>query len=36
MIEPVTEWLDDPRLLTALSEGELSVEGRLAVASNAT
>ncbi len=36
MIEPITEWLHDPRLLTALREGELTVEGRLAVASNAT
>lgn len=36
MIEPINEWLSDPRLLTALSDGELTVEGRLAVASNAT
>ena len=36
MIEVVNAWLHDPRLLTALSEGELTVEGRLAVASNAT
>lgn len=36
MIEPIDRWLDDPRLLTALREGELEVEGRLAVASNAT
>jgi uncharacterized repeat protein (TIGR03843 family) len=36
MIEPVTAWLDDPRLSAALAEGELTVEGRLAVASNAT
>lgn len=36
MIAPLTEWFDDPRLLSALSEGELSVQGRLAVASNAT
>jgi uncharacterized repeat protein (TIGR03843 family) len=36
MIEPVDAWLDDPRLMTALREAELEVEGRLAVASNAT
>lgn len=36
MIEPVTPWLTDPRLFSALTEGELAVEGRLAVASNAT
>jgi len=36
MIDPVTQWLDNPRLLTALREGDLTIEGRLAVASNAT
>ena len=36
MIESVDPWLDDPRLLSALLDGELTVEGRLAVASNAT
>lgn len=36
MIEPVDPWLHDPRLLQALAEGELTVQGRLAVASNAT
>lgn len=36
MIDSINAWLHDPRLLTALTEGELAVQGRLAVASNAT